>query len=425
MPEEAVVRMTPIALPERIEIIDILRGSALFGILAANMRAFNSPLAAYFDHSLMWQDLPDRIAQSIVDVFISGKFITIFSFLFGLGFAVMMDRAEARGVTKRRFYLRRLAVLLVFGLVHAILFWYGDILAAYALMGFVLFLFRRSSQRKVLIWGFLFYSWPLFVAALMTGLAQAGIPMPPPEGSSPEKLAAAIRAYSSGTYAELFQERMKENAFMLFAIFFFYPRCLGLFLFGLWTWRKGIISNLDGHTDLLRKCCFWGLTIGLPLNLASTLLNEIYHPNPLGYSPLVLLVNVLSSAGVPFMSLFYMCGLALVARDPFWRARLQPFGAVGRTALSNYLLQTLICTTFYYSYGLGVYGKVGPLLGLVPTFIIYGALLLLSNWWIHRFAYGPVEWLWRSLTYMRAPAFRLQPVPETKEPGQISTGSGG
>jgi uncharacterized protein len=408
----APAHMRPIALSERIETIDIVRGAALFGILASNMRAFNSPLAAYIDHSLMWQGAADRAAQAAVDVFISLKFITIFSFLFGMGFAVMMERADARGLAKRGFYLRRLMVLLLLGLLHAAFFWYGDILAPYALMGFILYLFRRSSPRKILIWASILYLWPLIVSGLMTTVAAAGIPMKGFDISDPDKLAAAIGAYSSGPYSAIFAERMKENAFMAFGLLFFYPRYLGMFLLGLLVWRKGIPAGLAANAALLRRCRNWGLALGLPLNLAGVALNEIYHPDPFGYSPILFLINTLTSIGVPLLSLFYVCSLALLAQNPVWLDRLRPFGAVGRTALSNYLLQTLICTTLYYSYGFALYGKVGPLLGLVPTFAIYATLLWLSQWWVLRFAIGPMEWIWRTLTYGERQPFRIaQPQP--------------
>lgn len=400
-------QMSPIALPERIEVIDIVRGAALFGILASNMRAFNSPLAAYMDHSLLWQEPVDRAVQGLVDVFITGKFITIFSFLFGLGFAVMMERTEARGLPLRGLYFRRLLALLAFGLVHLVFFWFGDILAPYALMGFVLYWFRHSSSRKVLMWAGALYAWPLFINAFTTLIALTGVPMQGPQPPTPEQLAATIHAYSSGSYAELFQERMKENVFMLFALIFFYPRFLGMFLLGLLVWRKGLVRSLSERKDLLVRCRNWGLAVGLPLNVAASAMTEAYHPDPLGYSPLILSINALWAVGTPFLSLFYVAQTALLVRSPEWLARLRPFEAVGRTALSNYLLQTLICTTIFYSYGLGLYGKVGPAVGLLLTLAIYAALLAASAWWVKRFAFGPMEWVWRSVTYLRRPPFAL------------------
>jgi uncharacterized protein len=392
--------MNPTAAGERIEALDVVRGAALFGILASNMRAFNSPMAAYLDHSLMWQGAPDRMAQILIDVFISGKFITIFSFLFGIGFAVMMERAEARCLPNRAFYLRRLGVLLGFGLFHLTLLWWGDVLAPYALMGFLLFLFRNASQRRLLIWACFLYSWPVVLSLAGAGATLAGVQIPSPPPTTAAQLAETVRAYSSGTFPEIFKERMKENTFMLFGIFFFYPRILGLFLFGLLVWRRGIVCNLSERREMLRKGRFWGLVGGLSLNILGVAVTEIFHPDPLGFSPLTLSVNLILSAGVPLLSLFYVCSIALLLEDSAWHERLRSFAAVGRTALTNYLLHTVICTALYYSWGFGLYGKVGPLAGLLPTVLIYAALLWISNWWLRRHAYGPMEWLWRSLTYL-------------------------
>lgn len=395
--------MTPVSRTERIELLDILRGAALFGIIAANMRGFNSPMAAYFDHSVMWTGTADKIAQGFIDLFISGKFITLFSFLFGIGFAVQMDRASARGISPRSFYLRRLTVLLLMGLAHAFLLWWGDILAPYALMGFLLYLFRNRSQKAVLRWSAALYCWPLLTFGAMLAATAAGVPIPMPPRATPETLQRVVEIYANGTYAQIFQERLKEMVFNVAGIVFFYPRILGIFLFGMWFWRTGIIHNIAAHASLLKRCVAWGLAIGLAGNAAFVAISEIYHPDPMAPSGLSYLLNVLGSFGIPALSLAYASTLALLYGDPVWRSRLLPFAAVGRTALTNYLLQTVICTTIFNSWGFALFGKVGPPLGLVLTVIIYAAQIPLSIWWLRGHTFGPMEWLWRALTYGRSP----------------------
>src|SRR5580698_9579925 len=142
----------PITAAERIAYIDILRGMALFGILAANMRGFNAPEAVYGNIRPLFHGRADLIAQGFIDIFIQGKFVTLFSFLFGLGFAVQLSRAEARGARFLSFYPRRLAALALFGLIHGILIWWGDILLAYSLAGALLLSFRKAPQKVVLWW---------------------------------------------------------------------------------------------------------------------------------------------------------------------------------------------------------------------------------------------------------------------------------
>jgi uncharacterized protein len=393
--------LTPVQPSQRIEVLDVLRGAALFGILASNMRAFNGPMQAYMDHSLMWTGTVDRITQSIIDLLITGKFITLFAFMFGIGFAIQMDRAAARA-TSSRFYLRRSAFLLAFGLLHGFLIWFGDILAPYALMSFALYLFRNRSQTTIARWALLLYLWPLVPAIAGTIAAAAGVPIPGPPRATPQEIERIIQVYSTGTYAQMFQERLKEMAFQGFGLVFFYPRVLGIFLAGLWVWRAGILSNLEDHKALLYRCQRWGLPFGLAGNAVMVAIAEIWHPDPMGTSPLTLAYNFFASIGMPAMSLFYAATLALIyLNSETWRSRLRPFGAVGRTALTNYLMQTAICTTLYNSWGFGLFGTVSPLVGLVPTFVIYAAQVAGSAWYVRRFAFGPMEWLWRTLTYGR------------------------
>ena len=398
--------MTPIAPAERIEALDVIRGAALFGIIAANMRAFNTPQPAYFNHFLMWTGTGDWAVQSLIDLFITGKFVTLFSFLFGVGFAVQMDRASARGVSPRPFYLRRLGVLLVIGLAHMFLLWWGDILTAYALAGFFLLLFRDQSQRTVLLWAGILYAWPLILSGAALAVSTGGAHLPMPVNESPAELRRIVDIFARGTYAQMFHERVGEAALNLASLFAFYPRSLGLFLFGLWTWRSGVIQQLGTQEALLKRCRNWGLVVGLAGSGAVLAIDEVFHPDPVSFNTAGFVAHWLSSLGTPALSLFYASTLALLSIRTDWRPRLHPFAAVGRMPLTNYLLQTAVCTTLFNSWGFGLYGKVGPLVGLAPTFMIYGAELAGSLWWISRFTFGPMEWLWRSLTYGRTMALR-------------------
>jgi uncharacterized protein len=394
--------MAPVPAHERIDVLDVLRGAALLGILTANMRGFNGPFAAYFDHSLMWTDPVSHAAQGFVDLFVSGKFITLFAFMFGIGFAIQMERAQARGLESIRFYINRLTALLLFGVVHAVFIWWGDILLPYAVMGFGLLLFREKSQATVLRWAITLYVYPTAVAGQMLALRLAGLPLPTPDPATPEELARIIGVYAGGSYASILQQNVAELGITLVAIVFFYPRILGIFLFGLWVWRAGIIRDLALRTALLRRCQIHGLWVGLVFNAATVALTEIYHPNPMTPSMAGFVANLTGSIGVPAGSLFYASTLALLWQSPVWRRRLMPFGAVGRTTLTNYLLQSVVCTTVFYSWGGALYGTVGPLAGLAITLPIYAAQVILTLVYLKRFRTGPMEWLWRRLTYGRA-----------------------
>src|SRR4051812_13390316 len=160
----------PVCLSERILFIDVLRGMALFGILAANMRGFFAPLDAYMQNGVLYHGRADVLAQVFVDTFIQGKFISIFSFLFGMGFAIQMSRAEARGVRFMGFYPRRLLALALFGLIHGILIWAGDVLLTYAFSGTILLLFRKRPQRTLLWWAGGLFSFPIVTNVIFLGV---------------------------------------------------------------------------------------------------------------------------------------------------------------------------------------------------------------------------------------------------------------
>jgi uncharacterized protein len=397
-------------LTERIEILDVVRGMALFGIIASNMRAFNGPMAAYFDHSLMWQGGADRVAQGFIDLFISGKFITLFSFLFGIGFAIQMDRAAARGLESQRFYLRRAAALVMFGLIHMFFIWWGDILFVYGSMAFLLYLFRKRSEKAVLAWSAALYAWPWVVSTAVLAASLAGMKTPSPPIPNAAELQRLINVYANGSYGQIFMERLTDNGTGAVFTVFYAPRLLGIFLFGMWVWRRGIVRSLAEQGGLLRRCRAWGLAAGLVLNAGMVAIAEIWHPDPAGTTPISWFNAMLSGVALPALSLGYASTLALAFQREAWRRWLRPFGAVGRTALTNYLMQSVLCTALYYGYGFGLYGKVGPLLGLAPTVAIYGAQVAMSTWWTRRFTYGPMEWIWRTLTYGRLSPARMAAV---------------
>ncbi len=225
----------PVAGDDRIFYIDLLRGMALFGILAANMRAFFAPLDVYDNIKLLYPGTADRIAQAFIDTFIQGKFVTLFSFLFGLGFAVQMTRAEARGVRFLSFYPRRLAALAMFGLIHGIAIWAGDILFTYSVAGAILLLFRNRKQKTVLWWaggipGGIFLG--ITVAFIVAAIRFKPAPPKPPNLAPIQHI---VDVYAHGSFLQI----MRQNWLGWFhdglpatlaAIYVLY-----LFLLGLWV----------------------------------------------------------------------------------------------------------------------------------------------------------------------------------------------
>jgi uncharacterized protein len=393
----------PVDLSERIVFIDVLRGMALFGILAANMRAFFAPLDAYGTIGVLFPGRADVLAQVFVDAFIQGKFITIFSFLFGMGFAIQMSRAEARGARFMGFYPRRLLALALFGLIHGILIWAGDILLTYAVSGAVLLLFRNRQQKTFLWWAGSLFALPIvinsvFLALYFSRFHRSWMDPKPPDMN---KLHAIINIYAHGTVRQILAQNWvqwkSDLVATLFAIY-----ATALFLLGMWVWRAGIVQRLDEYKPVLKRVCLWCLPIGLILNLYVAIVFAVHQPGTVSLWAWFAVTLFLPSAHI--LSAGYISGLALLYLREDKRRFLLPFAAVGRMALTDYLMQSVLCTLFFYHYSTGLYGRIGPAIGLIPTVVLYAAQVVFSNWWLSRYRFGPMEWLWRGLTYGKFPS---------------------
>ena len=407
-------RGSPVDLSERILFIDILRGTALFGILAANMRGFFAPLDVYQHIGVLFHGRADVFAQAFIDALIQGKFLTIFSFLFGMGFAIQMSRAEARGVRFMGFYPRRLLSLALFGLIHGILIWAGDILLTYAFSGAILLLFRKRQQKTLLWWAGGLFALPIVGSAtfLMLYFSRFHRSWMDPTPPDMKKLYAVINIYAHGTIWQILAQNWvqwkRQLPYTLFAIY-----AVALFLLGMWVWRAGIVQRLEEYRQLLKRVCAWCLTVGLIVSIYVAIVNAVLPAAAVslwGWS-----AGTLWLLGSHILSAGYVSGLALIFLREDWRRILVPFSAVGRMALTNYLMQSVLCTLFFYATAL--YGRIGPALGLVPTVILYGAQVVASNWWLERYRFGPVEWLWRGMTYGQFPRMRKEaPLPAIEAP---------
>jgi uncharacterized protein len=404
-------RVGPVSLSERIVFIDVLRGMALFGILAANMRAFFAPLDCYDSIGALYHGRADILAQGFIDAFIQGKFISIFSFLFGMGFAIQMSRAEARGARFMGFYPRRLLALALFGLIHGLLIWAGDVLLTYALSGAILLLFRNRQQKTLLWWAGGLFALPIvgstiFLTLYFSRFHRSWMDPKPPDV---QKLYTVINIYAHGTVRQILAQNWvewkQELPLTLFAIY-----ATALFLLGMWVWRAGIVQRLEEYRPVLKRVCAWCLPVGLIISIYVASVKAVIPPGTVslwGWS-----AGVLWLPGSHILAAGYVSGLALLFLREDWRRILLPFAAVGRTALTNYLMQSVICTLFFYHYTTGLYGRIGPAAGWIPTIILYAAQVVVSNWWLQRYRFGPMEWLWRGMTYGKFPSMsKDEPLP--------------
>lgn len=381
--------LAPIQQGERIQILDILRGFAVFGILAVNIVGFAGPVfwPGYIPPAA--QPWYDTLAARLVQFFAEAKFYTIFSFLFGLGFSVQLGRAAAKGKDICSFYPRRLGILFAIGILHAILLWTGDILRLYALLGCALLAFRNRSNQALLAWAGLLMGLSFALLVVFngqTGSETSGIP-----GFDFPAMARA--AYGSPSYLDviLFQV-FASLVTLVFMALTQGPSVMALFLLGLLAGRLQVFEQLSLHRRLAWQVLWGGALIGLAANSALVFAHVSWQKS-LGLT-----------LGAPALAAAYIAGLALLSLRPRGARLLAPLAQVGRMALSNYVLQSLVCSLLFYGFGLGWYEQVGPagLLGL--TFLIYLLQIPLSALWLSRFQFGPLEWLWRSLTYRRRQA---------------------
>jgi uncharacterized protein len=397
------LRGTAVTLSERILFLDILRGMALFGILAANMRAFFAPLDVYGNIVVLFHGRADVIGQWFVDSFTQGKFISLFSFMFGLGFAIQMSRAEARGVRFMGFYPRRLLALALFGLIHGIFISGNDILLTYAFSGALLLLFRKRKQKTLLWWAGSLISVPILVNSVFFVLYLFGIQFSAmmPEPPDMKKIQGIVNIYAHGSVRQIMAQNWVEFKDQLpLTLFGIYT--LALFLLGMWVWRAGILQRLNEYRPLLKRACAWCLPMGLVLSIYTGTVRAVVPLTQISYWNWAAGVLVFPSAHI--LAAGYASGLALIFLSGRGWPFLSAFAAVGRMALTNYLMESVICTLFFYHYTTGLYGRVGPALGIPITIVFFAAQVAFSNWWVSRYRFGPMEWLWRGMTYGKFPS---------------------
>ncbi len=415
----------PVRPKERIETIDILRGFALFGVILVNTWAFQHWFLPWrIQYGEVWTGTADHVAMWFIAFFGYERFIRLFSFLFGLGFALQLGRAEARGAPFFAVYRRRLLVLLLFGLLHGMLRGTSDILHAYAVLGFFLLLFRKFSPRALLVTALVCLLTPWAVNAVRArryydSLTAAQVSEQSlqdrerNEVRSRARREEVVRARREGTLrdnvAYNLQDFARENSSPNPLNYLEYVDLVFvMFLLGLYAGRRRIFENISSHLPLIRKILWWGLVLGLVgISVQLTLTRVVPDPPPLPYFA-HRVAALFRTVGAPAFSLFYASAIVLLVQRETWKRLLAPLGAVGRMPLTNYLLHTLIHVgIFYGSVGLGLSATVSPAASVGVTLLRYGSMILLSVWWMKRFRFGPAEWLWRTLTYGKLQPMRV------------------
>lgn len=409
----------------RIGVIDVLRGFALCGILLIHVPIFSQPGAPPgFAHS---GSLFDGLLLYGLIFFVEAKFFSLFAALFGIGFAVQWQSAEAKGQPFVPRFRRRLLLLGLFGALHATLLWESDILLLYALVGLLLIPLRNAPPEKLLRWAV----WLLAVPLAVYLLALGGLALAQLDPDSAERIREAEAQFSTSFAAErgavaaryaltdpvqaLVQrtlDYLSSSALLLTRV----PSVLAMFLLGFYVGKRNLLRDVGAHLPLLRRVRAWGLGVGLPASLLVTLAYSQLSP-----------FAALTSLGVnqvfagPVLALGYAATLVLLVRHPLWQRLLGRLASYGRMALTNYLLQSALCGLLFYGYGLGLVQRVSPLQALGLALALNVALIGLSVLWLRHFRMGPAEWLWRTLTMGQAQPLRLTRREPQRRPAPAGT----
>lgn len=411
-------RIGPVAPPERIETLDILRGWAMFGVLLVDSYLFRSGEGV------------DRFLLLFAD----SKFWTLLSFLFGLGFSLQLVRAEGRGPGFITPYRRRLFALLLIGVAQVLfLMWGGHFLIHYGAMGFLLLALRGLPSRALLPAALTFMLIPWAYSAGLDLIRERRLANPQTrvevlradaeqnaartafqrerreaeQGGYHRRVAFQAKGFYRGYISSIY--RSLSGWFINPPLYFVgWLSQLGLFLVGLYVGRHRILQDIPGHLPLFRRVLIWGLALGLAVNAVRYLV-----PDPLNRPYATRhLVRMLGVFGDPALAFAYGSVLVLLAQRRVWQKLFPPLAAAGRMALTNYLLMAVLLGVLAPAFGFGRYDRydqvISPTLGPALAVAIYAALMLLSTWWLKRFRFGPVEWLWRSLTYGQLQPMRIK-----------------
>ena len=393
---------------ERILSLDVLRGIAICGILIVNIQSFAMPGAAYLN-PMAYGDMSgvNGWVWYLTYIFGDSKFMTIFSILYGAGILLVTQKAKEKTGKSAGLHYRRTMWLLVIGLMHAHIIWAGDILVAYALCALFVYFFRRFHAATLLILGIVLVSvHTLIYTFLGTSLQnwpadqlQAAIASWKPTIEALNEEITAI----TGTWLDQISYNSSSAIFMetmVFGVLFFW-RASGLMLIGMALYKWGILSAKRSKA-FYRKGIIIGFTTGFPL-----VIYGVYSHFSAGWSYEYSMFlgsqwNYWGSLGVSFG---YICLIMLFCKSDIFLWLQDRMAAVGQMALTNYIAQSVICVFIFYGIGFGLFGTLERWAQLLIVIGVWVAQLLWSRPWLERFRFGPLEWIWRSLTYLN-----LQPM---------------
>lgn len=384
----------PIKDSQRLNWIDAARGFAIFGIFMVNIGAFSAPYFLYGGETEIWTSKMDSLILFIIDVFFQASFYTLFSILFGFGIQLQKDRLVEKGISVNRFFIRRLAVLTIIGLIHAIGVWHGDILFTYGVVGFLLLVYFNIKDRTIVV--NIISLLGVFVGLFTLLMYQVRDYL---DTANQGFIIQAMNNYSSDSLSRIWEQNLHDWQLSNggINILFLAGVILPMFLIGTYAARKKWFHHPEKYQQKLTVIWFISFIGFIVLKLGPYLFG-----NPSWFS------YVQDNIGGAASAIFYVTSITLLWKKEWFRQLMVPLQAVGKMAMTNYLCQSIISFWLFYGVGFGLYGKIDPLIQLVLVIVIFILQMIASVWWMKKFRFGPFEWLWRTLTYGKKQPFRRE-----------------
>jgi uncharacterized protein len=392
----------PTAVTQRIRTLDVLRGFAIFGIFMVNVEIMNCVFKNADSFGAQWTGSIDAVAIRIQQLFFYTKFFPIFSLLFGIGISIQFLNMERKGLS-RLFFYRRMAALFIFGVCHILFVWSGDVIHLYAVLGLLTFSLVRLKSNYLIAISIALLVFP-FGGYLFEGIIQVTgyDPVAMLEGYPSDKIVETIR---HGSYIEGLLLRMHEygsNAAVLFV--FLMPVALAMFILGLVIGKKGYLQDLPKWARKIRKPV---LIIAVVSNIYRliflfALWDLDIWKDPFWRELFIYLMKISDT----LMGLFYVWLIVYAMQYSFWKKLLLPLQYVGRMALTNYLLQSLIGLLLFSSLGFQWYETLSPYQTILVAVLVFALQVIMSALWLRYFRFGPMEWLWRCISYWKILSLR-------------------
>ncbi len=382
----------PACRQDRLSVVDTLRGLALFAILMANIPFAENADAVYTARNfVIGTPGTDKLLVGIFHMLIDKKFVAIFSILFGFGFYVQLTRAAEKDLAFRKYFFIRMLLLLSIACVHAYLLWFGDIIRDYAICGMLLLLVYKWQSKRILITGIVF---AILITALVFILNGALDLQQYPYDSSIRAEHPVTTSYwrylQINARIDPFRNFIQDSPITLVFAF-------GCMLVGFWMAKAGFFNEPEKFTKPLNKLIIAGLLFGLTGSYLFWLITK----GELELTPALIWLPVIIVAGLFLQSLFYIAAFIKLFHYNWFIKLTSPFAFVGRMALTNYILQSVLYLVLFFhcTYALKLYGKLTLTETYLLAVIFFIIQIFFSRWWLKRNAQGPVEYLWKKLAY--------------------------